>query len=151
MAPQIETLICTRRSTIHQFMWWQQQQQQKCVLWADHRWCAEWLENTTILCTSSCHPRHRHPPCENDSAKNSGIYLTASAPVLDVCVPAYVNRIWPLSAACECGAVERIIEHAILHCPIHRPPHGLHGLKVLEDNRMAGQHLPRDLVPPSSG
>jgi len=29
---------------------------------------------------------------------------------------------------------------------IHHP-HGLHDLTVLEDNRMAAQHLPRDLVP----
>jgi len=36
------------------------------------------------------------------------------------------------SAACECGA-EQTVEHVIVHCPIHRPPHGLHGLTVLDD------------------
>ena len=36
------------------------------------------------------------------------------------------------SAACECGA-EQSVEHVVLHCPIHRPPHGLHGLTVLDD------------------
>ena len=51
----------------------------------------------------------------------------------------------------ECGAVEQTIDHVILHSPTHQPPRGLHGLTVLEDNRMAGQHLPRNLVPPSSG
>ena len=36
------------------------------------------------------------------------------------------------AAACECGA-EQTVDHVILHCPIHRPPHGLHGLTVLDD------------------
>ena len=35
-------------------------------------------------------------------------------------------------AACECGA-EQTVDHVVLHCPIHRPPHGLHGLTVLDD------------------
>jgi len=33
------------------------------------------------------------------------------------------------SAACECGAEEQTVDHAVLQCPIHR----LHGLKVLDD------------------
>jgi len=36
------------------------------------------------------------------------------------------------SATCECGA-EQTVDHVVLHCPIHRPPHGLHGLTVLDD------------------
>jgi len=32
-------------------------------------------------------------------------------------------------AACECGA-EQTVDHVVLHCPIHRPPHGL---TVLDD------------------
>ena len=36
------------------------------------------------------------------------------------------------SAACECGAEEQTVEHVVL-CPIHRPPHELHGLAVLDD------------------
>jgi len=36
------------------------------------------------------------------------------------------------SAACECGA-EQTVDHVVLQCPIHRPPHGLHGLTVLDD------------------
>jgi len=36
------------------------------------------------------------------------------------------------SAACECGA-EQTIDHVVLHCPIHRRPHALHGLTVLDD------------------
>ena len=37
------------------------------------------------------------------------------------------------SAACECGAEEQTVDHAVLQCPIHRPPHGLHDLTVLDD------------------
>jgi len=57
------------------------------------------------------------------------------------------------SADCECGAEEQTVDLVVLQCPIHRPPHGLHGLTVLDDetNRMAAHHLPGDLVRPSSG
>jgi len=37
------------------------------------------------------------------------------------------------SAACECGAEVQNIDHDVFQCPIHRPPHGLHGLTVLDD------------------
>jgi len=37
------------------------------------------------------------------------------------------------SAACECGAEEQTIDHVVLQCPIHRPPHRLLGLTVLDD------------------
>jgi len=37
------------------------------------------------------------------------------------------------SAACECGAEEQTVDHVVRHYPIHRPPHGLHGLTVLDD------------------
>jgi len=37
------------------------------------------------------------------------------------------------SAACECDAEEQPVDHAVLECPIHQPPHGLHSLTVLDD------------------
>jgi len=37
------------------------------------------------------------------------------------------------SAACECGAEEQTADHVVLQCPIHRPPRGIHGLTVLDD------------------
>jgi len=37
------------------------------------------------------------------------------------------------SAACECGAEKQTVDRVVLPCPIHRPPHGLHGLTVLDD------------------
>jgi len=32
------------------------------------------------------------------------------------------------SVVSECCAEERTIDHAVLHCPIHQPPCGVHGL-----------------------
>jgi len=40
------------------------------------------------------------------------------------------------SAACECGAEEQTINHVVLQCRIHQPPHELHGLTVLDDERI---------------
>jgi len=40
------------------------------------------------------------------------------------------------SAACECGAEEQTVDHAVLWCPIHRLPNELHGLMVLEDEKI---------------
>ena len=37
------------------------------------------------------------------------------------------------SAACECRAEEQTVDHVVLQCPIHQPPHGLHGLMVLDN------------------
>jgi len=53
--------------------------------------------------------------------------LTTSAPVSDVLAP---------SAARECGAEEKTDDHVILHWPIHQPPHGVHSLTVLDDERI---------------
>jgi len=37
------------------------------------------------------------------------------------------------SAASEFSAEEQTIDHVVLQCTIHRAPHGLHGLTVLDD------------------
>jgi len=38
------------------------------------------------------------------------------------------------SAACECGAEEQTVNPVVVQCLlIYRPPHGLHGLTVLDD------------------
>ena len=37
------------------------------------------------------------------------------------------------SAVCEFGTEEQAVNHVVLQCPIHRPPHVLHGLTVLDD------------------
>jgi len=36
------------------------------------------------------------------------------------------------SAVCDRGAEEQTVDHVVLQCLTHRPPHGLHGLMVLD-------------------
>ena len=59
----------------------------------------------------------------------SGSGLTASAPVSGVSAPVCMA----FFGACELGAEEQTVNHVVLQCRIHRPPHGLHGLTVLDD------------------
>ena len=46
----------------------------------------------------------------------------------------YLHR-WGIasSAVCECGAEDQTVDHVVLQRPIHRPPHGLRGLTVLDE------------------
>jgi len=43
------------------------------------------------------------------------------------------------SAACECGAEEQTVNHVVLLRPNHRPPRGLHGMTVLDDETIEWQ------------
>ena len=70
------------------------------------------------------HPQHQHPHSWNDSQERR------RSAVSDVSDPACTNGVWAPSAACECGAEEQTVGHVVLQCPIHQPPHGLHGLTV---------------------
>ena len=63
-AHQIETPICTRRTTTHQFFW---QQQHTCG--ALGRPPMEWGVVGHSYETPHIHPRHRHPPFRNDPPK----------------------------------------------------------------------------------
>ena len=121
------------------------------AFWTDHRWNAESLENTTRFRTFPP-DIGTHPP---------GMSLPKTAWVRFNRLRTGVGRFrsclhkWGMapSAACECGAEEQIVDHVVLHCPIHRPPHEVHGLTVLHGrwiNRMVAQHQSRDLVRPSS-
>ncbi|XP_076802233.1 uncharacterized protein LOC143446472 isoform X2 [Clavelina lepadiformis] len=38
------------------------------------------------------------------------------------------------SSGCKCGATEQTEDHVINDCPIHRPPHGVRGLKRLDED-----------------
>jgi len=37
------------------------------------------------------------------------------------------------SVPCGCDTEEQTVDDVVLQCPIHRAPHGLHGLMVLDD------------------
>jgi len=141
-APRIETPICTRRTTSHQFIW----QKHTCgaVGGSPMKIGVDGQPHKIPY----FHPRHRHPSTpEWPSQEEPGSGLTGSAPVSDVSAPACTNGVWPplqrygllyewgmaSSAACECGAEEPTVDHVVLQCPVHRPPHGLHGLTVLDN------------------
>ena len=100
----------------------------RAARWADHQWNAEWANNSTRLRTSI----PDNPP---------GMTLTRRAWVRLNLLSTSGGRFrsclykWGMtsSAACECGVEEQTVDHVVIQCPIHRPPHGLHGLTVLDD------------------
>ena len=73
--------------------------------------------------------RHRYTHSQNDPPKKSlgpAPHWCRTFPLLPV------QMGMASSAACEFGA-EQTVDHVVLQCPIHRHPHGLHGLTVLDD------------------
>ena len=102
----------------------------RAALWTDHWWYAEWLNNTTRLRTFNP-DTGTHPP-GIALQEQRGSSLTASGPRTGVgrfrsCL--HKESMAP-SAACECGTEEQTVDHVVLQCPIHRPPHGLHDLPM---------------------
>jgi len=103
----------------------------RAAQWADHQWKMEWADNPTRLRTL-IPDTGTYPP---------GITFPRRAWVRLNCLCTGVKRFhsclykWGMasSAACDCGAEEQIVNHVVLQCPIHRPPYGLHGLTVLDD------------------
>jgi len=102
--------------------------------WADHRWNAEWLDNTTRLRTfipdSGTHPPRMSPSrtaCVRINRLRTGVGHFRSC--LYKWRVAYKQGM-ASSADCECCAEEQTVDHVVLQCPIHRPPHGL---PVLDD------------------
>jgi len=103
----------------------------RAARWADHQWNAEWADNPTRL-------RIFIP---DTGTHLLGMTLARRAWVRLNRFRTGVGRFcsclykWGMasSAACECGAEEQTVDHVALQCPTHRPPHGLHGLTVLDD------------------
>ena len=101
----------------------------RAAQWADHEWNAEWADNPTRLRTL-IPDTGTHPP---------GMALPRRAWVRLNRLRTGVGRLrsclykWGMAtAACECGAEEQTVDHVVLQCPIHRPPHGLHCFTVLD-------------------
>jgi len=84
----------------------------------------DWLENTTRLC-SFIPDVGTHPPWtalpriawDRLNRLRTGVERFRS----------YLHK-WGMSpsAACECGTDVQTVEHVVIHCPIHRPPYGVH-------------------------
>ena len=131
-APPIETPIC-KLPVAQQLISSSDNNNIRAAQWADHQWNTEWLENTT-------RPRIFIP----DTGTHPLEWLSQRAWIAWV----RLNRLrtgvgrfrsclykWSMasSATCECGAEEQTVDHVVLPCPIHRPPHGTHDLIVLDD------------------
>jgi len=65
-----------------------------------------------------------------DSAKDSVDHLRTGVGSFRSCLHKWLVT---LSAAFECGPEKQTVDQVVLHCPIHRPPHGTDDLTVLND------------------
>jgi len=103
----------------------------RAAQWADDQWNAEWVDNRTRL----------HTLIQDTGTDPLRMTLLRRAWVQLNRLHCGVGRFrsclykWGMasSVACEYGAEEQSVDHVVLQCPIHRPPHGLHGLTVLDD------------------
>jgi len=123
----------------------------RAAQWVDYQCNAEWTDSPTRLCIF----------ITDTGTHSHGMALPRRAWVRLNRLHTGVGRFrsclykWGMasSAACECGVEEQTVGHVVLRCPVHRPPHGLHGLTVLDHETI--ERLPntmaRDLVRPSSG
>ena len=102
---------------------------------------AQWADGSPMECgvgkqpskTPQFHPRHQYPFSRMTLPRTAGVRLNRlRTGVRHFCSCLYK---WGMacSAACECGAEEQTVNQVVLQCPIHRPPHGLHGLTVLDN------------------
>jgi len=103
----------------------------RAAQWADHQWNAGWADSPTRL-RIFIPDTGTHPP---------GMTLPRRAWVRLNRLRTGVGRFrscfykWGMasSPACECDAEEQTVDNVVLQCPIHRSPHGLYGLTVLDD------------------
>jgi len=60
--------------------------------------------------------------------------LTATVTASDVSAPACTNGVWPPLRPVSVAQKNKLsVDHIVLQWPIHRPPHGMHGLTVVDD------------------
>jgi len=94
-----------------------------------HQWNSEWAVSPTrlriFIPDTGTHPEL---PSQEEPVSD----LTASAPASGVSAHVCTDGVWPPLRP-ECGVEEQTVDHVFFQCPIHRRPHGLHGLTVLDD------------------
>jgi len=122
MAFNIETSIC---KTPHNFI-----SNIHAAQWVDrmHRWNADWLDNPKRLCTFN---RSTHPPgmafLRTVWVQPNGLHTSVKS------FHSWLHKRGVVFfAAWECGPEKQTDEH-VFQRPIHRPPHRLHGLMVLDN------------------
>jgi len=103
----------------------------RAMQWADHQWNAEWADNPTR--PPHFNSRYRYTPPGLTLPRRAWVQLNRFRTGVGLFRSCLYKWSMASSAACECGADKQTIDHVVLPCPIHRPPHGLHGLTVLDD------------------
>jgi len=78
------------------------------------------------------YPRHRHPLSGVTLLRTARVRLNRLRSGVERLRSCLHKRGMVSSAACECGAEEQTVDHVVFVCLIHRPPHGLHYLTVLD-------------------
>ena len=115
---------------------------------ADHQWNAKWADNPTRLRTL-IPDTGTHTPPEWPCQEEPGSSFTVSAPVLDVSAPACTNGVWrplrPVSVAQKNKAFDMSSSHGN---PSTSPRAARPDRSGRWNNRMAAQHLPRNLARP---
>ena len=102
--------------------------------WVHHQWNVEWLDNlmrlhTVIPDTGTYSPR---------MALARTVWVRINCLCISVrCFRSSLHKCGMASSvACECGPEEQTVNHIVLQCPTHRHPHGLHGLTVLDNEKI---------------
>jgi len=120
--------------------------------WVDYQWNVEWTDSPTRLRISI--PDTGTHPSEWPSQEEPGSSLTASATVSDVSAPAYTNGVWPPLRPVSMVQKNKLstmlpsnVQSIELPMDYSAWPDGSGRC----DNWMAAQHLPQDLLWPSSG
>jgi len=96
----------------------------------EYQWNAEWTDSPTrvriFIPDTGTHPGMTLP-------RRAWVRLNRLRTGVGRLCSCLYKWVMASSAACECVAEEQTVDHVVLQCPIHRPPHGLHGLTVLDD------------------
>jgi len=104
-------------------------------LWADHRCNKQWLENTTRL-RAFIPDIQTHLP-GMALIRTAWFRLNRLAQVSEVSVPACTNKLWPIPQIVGVAQKNRLLAMLfliVLHLLFTVPPHGAHGLTLLDDD-----------------
>ena len=97
----------------------------------NHKWKKEYCEDASRL--RAFVPKTGVRPVEMDLPRAAWVKLNR----LRTDVGRFHSSMhkWGLASSpnCECDASEKTAEHVLIACLIHRPPHGVRGLTVLDD------------------
>jgi len=86
--------------------------------------------------TPHFHPRHRHSFLGMTLPRTAWVRLNRLCTGVGRFRSCLYKWVLVSSAACECFAEEQTVDHVVFQCPIHRLPHGLHGLTLLDAETM---------------